>query len=145
MSHEVNNTVASSTSLLQSSLTYARELGDESRRDFETALGVVIARTAQLNDFMKGFADVFRLPPPAKQPCELVAILERVWRCSARDPKRAGVAWRWELDAPAIRVSADPAQLEQAILNVVKNAVEAVDGTGTVDDPRDVEAGRRRR
>ena len=132
MSHEVNNTVASSTSLLQSSLTYASELGGESRRDFETALGVVIARTGQLNTFMKGFADVFRLPAPARQPCELVAILERVVALLGARPDAAGIAWRWELDAPSIRVHADPAQLEQAILNVVKNAVEAVDGTGTV-------------
>jgi nitrogen fixation/metabolism regulation signal transduction histidine kinase len=131
MSHEVNNTVASSTSLLQSSLTYARELGDESRRDFETALGVVIARTAQLNDFMKGFADVYRLPAPSRQPCELVAILERVVALLSARPEAVDIAWRWELDAPAIRISADPAQLEQAILNVVKNAVEAIAGQGT--------------
>ena len=132
MSHEVNNTVASSTSLLQSSLTYARELGGESRRDFEAALGVVIARTAQLNAFMKGFADVYRLPAPAKQPCELVAILERVVALLAARPEAAGVEWRWDLDAPAIRVAADPAQLEQAILNIVKNGVEAIGGAGTV-------------
>jgi two-component system, NtrC family, nitrogen regulation sensor histidine kinase NtrY len=132
MSHEVNNTVASSTSLLQSSLTYARELGDESRRDFETALGVVIARTAQLNDFMKGFADVFRLPPPARQPCELVAILERVVALLSARPEAVDVDWRWQLDAPAIRISADPAQIEQAILNVAKNAVEAIAGAGTI-------------
>jgi two-component system, NtrC family, nitrogen regulation sensor histidine kinase NtrY len=132
MSHEVNNTVASSTSLLQSSLTYARELGDESRRDFESALGVVIARTAQLNDFMKGFADVYRLPAPSRQPCELVAILERVVALLSARPEAAGIAWHWELDAPAIRITADPAQLEQAILNVVKNAVEAIGGPGTI-------------
>jgi nitrogen fixation/metabolism regulation signal transduction histidine kinase len=131
MSHEVNNTVASSTSLLQSSLTYASELSPENRNDFETALGVVIARTGQLNTFMKGFADVFRLPAPARQPCELVAILERVVALLSARPEAGGIAWRWELDAPAIRVSADPAQLEQAILNVVKNAVEAVAGDGS--------------
>jgi nitrogen fixation/metabolism regulation signal transduction histidine kinase len=130
MSHEVNNTVASSTSLLQSSLTYARELGDESRRDFETALGVVIARTVQLNDFMKGFADVYRLPAPARQSCELVGLLERVVALLSARPEAADIAWRWELDAPAIRISADPAQLEQAIVNVVKNAVEAIAGPG---------------
>jgi len=130
MSHEVNNTVASSTSLLQSSLTYARDLSAEDRTDFETALGVVIARTGQLNTFMKGFADVFRLPAPARQPCELVGILERVVALLSARPEADRIAWRWELDATAVRVSADPAQLEQAILNVVKNAVEAIGGDG---------------
>jgi nitrogen fixation/metabolism regulation signal transduction histidine kinase len=132
MSHEVNNTVASSTSLLQSSLTYARELGEESRRDFEAALGVVITRTSQLNAFMKGFADVYRLAAPARQPCELVAVLERVVALLSARPEAAAIEWRWALDAPAIRISADPAQLEQAILNVVKNAVEAVGGPGSI-------------
>ena len=61
MSHEVNNTVASSTSLLQSSLTYARELAPESRRDFETALGVVIARTGAAEHVHEGLRR--RLPP----------------------------------------------------------------------------------
>ena len=130
MSHEVNNTVASSTSLLQSSLTYARDLSQEDRSDFETAIGVVIARTHQLNTFMKGFADVFRLPAPARQPCELVAILERVVALLSARPEADGIAWRWDLDAPAVRISADPAQLEQAILNVVKNAVEAAAAGG---------------
>jgi len=130
MSHEVNNTVASSTSLLQSALTYARDLSQEDRGDFETALGVVIARTHQLNAFMKGFADVFRLPAPARQPCELVEILERVVALLSARPEAGGIAWRWQLDAPAVRISADPAQLEQAILNIVKNAVEAAAAGG---------------
>jgi two-component system, NtrC family, nitrogen regulation sensor histidine kinase NtrY len=132
MSHEVNNTVASSTSLLQSSLTYAKSLPEADRGDYEHALGIVIARTTQLNDFMKGFADVFRLPPPARQPCELVGILERIVRLLSARPDAAGIAWRWELEAPAIRVHADPAQLEQALLNVLKNAMEAIAGDGTI-------------
>lgn len=132
MSHEVNNTVTSSASLLQSSLTYAQELQADSRPDFETALGVVIARTTQLNDFMRGFADVFRLPAPVLQPVDLVAMTDRVARLLAARPEAAAIAWQQEADAPAIRIQADPAQLEQAILNVVKNAVEAVGGAGTI-------------
>ena len=92
----------------------------------------MIARTGQLNTFMKGFADVFRLPAPARQPCELVGILERVVALISARPEAQRIAWRWELDTTAIRVSAYSAQLEQALLNVVKNAVEAIgsDGAG---------------
>ena len=80
MSHEVNNTVAASNSLLHSSLNYAAELGAHSRLDFEQAIGIVIARTEQLNSFMRRFADVFRLPAPLVQTCDLVAVLEGIVR-----------------------------------------------------------------
>ena len=82
--------------------------------------------------YQKGFAVVFRLPAPARQPCDVVAILARVVRLVSARPEAAAIEWRWDLDAPALRVSADPTQLEQALLNVVKNAVEAIDGAGTI-------------
>ena len=75
---------------------------------------------------MRSFADVFRLPAPARQPCDVVAMLERVVRSERPARGRPQSTWRWDLDAPGIRVIADPAQIEQALLNVVKNAVEAI-------------------
>ncbi len=42
------------------------------------------------------------------------------------------MTWRWELDRPSIRVDIDRGQMEQALLNILKNAVEAVDGQGTI-------------
>jgi nitrogen fixation/metabolism regulation signal transduction histidine kinase len=64
LSHEVNNTVGASNSLLNSCLTYGVQLTPHDRADFEHALGVVIARTEQLSAFMASFADVVRLPSP---------------------------------------------------------------------------------
>ena len=102
MSHEVNNSVAAST---RCSLVphLRRRAGGESRATSSTPLGVVIARTAQLNAFMKSFADVVRLPAPARQPASS-------WRSSSAScallsarPDAAGIAWRWEVDAPSIR------------------------------------------
>lgn len=132
MSHEVNNTVAASNSLLQSSLTYANQLGAASRDDFTQAIGIVIERTAQLNAFMRGFADVFRLPPLLLQPTDVVAVLERIVRLLSAKPDAAGVLWRWELQQCAVWVRMDRGQMEQALLNVLKNAVEAVEGTGSI-------------
>src|SRR6185436_5133884 len=76
MSHEVNNSVASANSLLHSCLNYKDQLRIEDRRDYEAALAVVIARTEQLNAFMKSFADVVRLPKPQLHPCDIQEILE---------------------------------------------------------------------
>ncbi len=132
MSHEVNNTVTASNSLLQSSLTYAGELQAASRHDFEQAIGIVIERTEQLSSFMRRFADVFRLPRPSRQPCDLVPILEGIVRLLSATPHAAAVAWRWELDRPSVCVDIDRGQMEQALLNILKNAVEAIDGDGTI-------------
>jgi two-component system nitrogen regulation sensor histidine kinase NtrY len=132
MSHEVNNTTTASNSLLHSSLTYSGDLQAANRHDFEQAIGVVIARTEQLSSFMRRFADVFRLPRPLPQPCDLVAMLEGIVRLLSATPAGAGVTWQWELDRPSVRVDVDRGQMEQALLNVLKNAVEAIEGEGTI-------------
>jgi two-component system, NtrC family, nitrogen regulation sensor histidine kinase NtrY len=132
MSHEVNNTVAASNSLLHSSLNYAGQLDAASRQDFTEAIGIVIERTGQLNAFMRGFADVFRLPPPLLQPRDLLAVLEGIVRLLSAKPDAAGIVWRWDLDDSAVWVPMDRGQLEHALLNVLKNAVEAIDGEGTI-------------
>ena len=132
MSHEVNNTVAASNSLLHSSLTYAGQLEPASRRDFTDAIGIVIERTEQLDAFMSGFADVFRLPPPLVQPTDLVAVLEAVVRLVSAKPDAAGIVWRWDLEQRAVWMPMDRGQMEQALLNILKNAVEAIGGAGTI-------------
>jgi two-component system nitrogen regulation sensor histidine kinase NtrY len=132
MSHEVNNTVAASNSLLHSSLTYSGELGAANRPDFEQAIGIVIERTAQLSAFMRGFADVFRLPPPLARPCDVVAVLEDLARLAGARPDAAGITWRWELDRASAVLLVDRGQMEQALLNILKNAIEAIDGLGTI-------------
>jgi nitrogen fixation/metabolism regulation signal transduction histidine kinase len=142
MSHEVNNTVAASNSLLHSSLAYAGELRPGNRDDFEQAIGIVIERTEQLGSFMRRFADVFRLPPPLTRPYDLVPILQGMSRLLAANDNARGITWNWELQAPAIWVDIDRGQFEQALVNILKNAIEAIDGTGTTTIRSTVTAGR---
>jgi signal transduction histidine kinase len=131
MAHEVNNSVAASNSLLHSSLTYASELQPASRTDFEQALGIVIARTGQLNTFMRRFADVFRLPAPARQDEDLSTLADSTVRLVSSRVEAAGVTWHKDI-TPDVRVDCDRGQIEQALINVVQNAVDAAGGTGTV-------------
>ena len=110
------------------------QLASDDRADFEHALGVVIARTEQLNEFMRSFADVVRLPCAAAAPVDLGRARGRLAgvdgaRGQAPHRDRARRA-RPTVDAVPI----DRGQIEQALLNVLKNGLEAIgqDGTLTV-------------
>jgi two-component system nitrogen regulation sensor histidine kinase NtrY len=127
MSHEVNNSVGASSSLLQSSLSYGTQLSLADRADFERALQIAIDRMSQLNVFMRSFADVVRLPAPARQAVNVVDVLRRIEGLVRAEREARGIAWRWEIHEEPAVVALDPVQMEHALLNVVKNAIEAID------------------
>lgn len=132
MAHEVNNTLGASNSLLHSCLAYAAQLPDDDRRDMTRALEVVIGRTDQLGAFMRSFADVVRLPPPRLVPTDLSALVDRVTTLMRPAAEARGIGWRTEHATPLPTVPLDPAQMEQVLVNVVKNAIEAVSGGGEI-------------
>lgn len=132
MAHEVNNTVAASNSLLHSCRTYGAELSDASRPDFEHAIGIVIQRTDELNTFMRRFADVFKLPPPAKRLEKIATLLEDNVRLLSARRDAGGISWQWDVDDRHVVIPLDRGQMEQAFLNVLQNAVEAVGGHGSI-------------
>lgn len=131
VAHEVGNSVAAASSLLQSSLTYARHIPPDDRGDFQDAVGVCLTRLATLNAFVRDLAEVVRLPEPRVQPCDLSSLLRGAALLLRSSAERVGVAWA--LDVPdGLAVLADRAQLEQAFLNIAKNAIEAAGNPGYV-------------
>jgi two-component system nitrogen regulation sensor histidine kinase NtrY len=131
MSHEVNNSVGAVRSLLESSLRYAPQVGEADRDDFTNALTIASARIDALNRFMSAFADVVRIPPPHRTPARIDHLVERV-----------AAVLRPELEQRAIHMTlsfedrdpyeVDVSQLEQVVLNLFRNAIEAVGREGTI-------------
>jgi signal transduction histidine kinase len=132
LSHEVNNTVGASNSLLNSCLTYGSQLSADDRHDFEHAIGVVIARTAQLNAFMRSFADVVRLPPPQKADVLVADLAKDLARLLGGDAERRRVRLVEEIAPDLGAVAMDRVQLEQALVNIAKNGLEAIGADGTL-------------
>lgn len=138
MSHEVNNTVTAANSLLQSSLTYTRQLPEGPRAEVEQAVGIVMARTEALGTFMRRFADVFRLPPPVRTTAVLQEVVEPLVSLLRARPEWARLAWTWEAPVLPVTVAIDRPQFEQAVLNILKNAAEAAGPAGHVGVRMDV-------
>ena len=124
LSHEINNSLAPIKSIAES----VRELIHEPRppdwaTDAETGLAIVATRAESLRRFLASYAQLARLPPPDAGDVDVGTWVRHV----AGLETRAGVAVR---DGAAVRVHADRDQLDQALINVVTNAVDATLQTG---------------
>ena len=99
MSHEVNNSVGAVA-------LAARLLPRLRRRSLRTRTGttscrrstVAIARLERLRAFMNGFAEVVRLPPPDRRPCDLRRLLDEILLLLRPELERRRIRVEW--DAP---------------------------------------------
>jgi two-component system, NtrC family, nitrogen regulation sensor histidine kinase NtrY len=127
MAHEVNNTVGPVNSILQSTLQ-----SHENSERINNALQVAIDRNHNLNVFMRNFADIVRLPEPNMKMVDLHQLLERTTKLMELKAGEKQIVFQFELAATPLSVQADGLQLEQALINVVKNAIEAIEGEGKI-------------
>jgi nitrogen fixation/metabolism regulation signal transduction histidine kinase len=114
VSHEVNNSLAPVSSLVHS----ARLAASDARRSgrLEEILATIDERVRHLSRFVEGYAALARLPPPAPETVLWAPFLESV---------RRAVPFR-VLGSPEPPTAVfDPAQIQQVLLNLLKNAAEA--------------------
>ena len=128
--HELNNSLAPIKSIAGSLSTILRRPAKppDWEEDMRGGLEIIEARAEGLNQFMQSYARLAKLPAPSKQPCEIGPLLHRVVALETRAEVQL-------TEGPAMTVSLDAAQLEQVIINLVKNAVEAAPETGQTAPP----------
>jgi len=132
MSHEVNNTTGAVGSLLDSCLGYGSQIGEDDREDFVRAISVAISRTGRINLFMQNFADVIRLPAPARQQADLGELINEVVLLLRVESAKRRVTWALQLEEGLPRISFDGVQMEQVLINIFKNALEAIGEEGEI-------------
>jgi nitrogen fixation/metabolism regulation signal transduction histidine kinase len=120
LGHELNNSLAPIKSIAGSlgSRLAEIELNSDQRRDFERGLAIIEERTASLNRFLQAYRQLASMPPPAKKRVALLQIVERV----AFLETRLAVAIS---QGPDVMLMIDADQIEQMLINLVRNAVEA--------------------
>lgn len=121
LGHELNNSLAPIKSIAGSLSARLPDttLSAEQRQDFERGLEIIESRSASLNRFLQAYRQLAQMPPPVLRKVALLPILERV----------AGLETRLQLTVvrgPEVMLMLDPDQIEQMLINLVRNAVEAV-------------------
>lgn len=120
LGHELNNSLAPIKSIAGSlaSLLSRDPLPADWRDDAQRGLGVVTARADSLSRFLESYSRLARLPEPKLAPVEIGPLIHRV----------ATIETRLAVDVvegPRLSISADAAQLEQLLINLIRNAVDA--------------------
>jgi nitrogen fixation/metabolism regulation signal transduction histidine kinase len=132
MSHEINNSVGAAGSLLDSFRGYADQLAEGDRDDFLQAITVAVTRLENLRAFMNGFAEVVRLPPPDRRPTDVRQLLDEIVLLFRPELDRRRIRVEWERGEPVPPLDLDRNQIEQALVNVLKNAAEAIGEDGRI-------------
>jgi len=132
MAHEVNNTVGPVNSIMQSALKTDQLWEGHRNNTLKDALQVAMDRNQNLNLFMRNFADLVKLPAANKKPVDLHHLVRSTATLMEIKAGEKQVEFEFRLaDGPFI-VSADEQQMEQVLINIVKNAIEAIETKGKV-------------
>jgi len=125
LGHELNNSLAPIISIAGSleSLLAKEPAPEDWRDDMHRGLMVIASRAASLNRFMEAYARLARLPAPRRAPLELAPLVHRVAALETRLPVTVG-------DGPPATIVADGDQIEQLLINLLRNAVDAALETG---------------
>ncbi|WP_425477940.1 sensor histidine kinase [Vulcaniibacterium tengchongense] len=113
ISHELNNSLAPIASLAHSGAKLLRR-GQHDRLD--TIFATIEERARHLEGFIRGYARFAKLPTPRAEPIQWASFAARL---------RSQIPFAVDGPLPDAPLRVDPAQFEQALLNLLKNAHES--------------------
>jgi two-component system nitrogen regulation sensor histidine kinase NtrY len=124
LSHEINNSLTPIKSIAHSIRRMIARAGDVPRSvEIQDALSLIEARSGALGRFLRAYAQLARLPKPQVRQVQLRPLVRRVAELEDRLPVVVS-------ESEDLWIAADPDQIEQLLINVVRNGVDATLSTG---------------
>jgi nitrogen fixation/metabolism regulation signal transduction histidine kinase len=126
LGHELNNSLAPIRSMASTMNILLEKQPADWQEDMRSGLDIIANRSDALIRFMAAYARMAKLPPPRLAPLELAPLIRRVAALETRLPV-------FVENGPPLLLNADADQIEQLLINLVRNAVDAATMThGTV-------------
>jgi nitrogen fixation/metabolism regulation signal transduction histidine kinase len=120
LGHELNNSLAPIKSIAGTlgSLTGRAALPEDVAQDMQQGLRVIENRVESLNRFMQAYTRLARMPAPTPGRLDIGPLVQRAASLERRLQVKT-------LDGPPVTLDADPDQIEQVLINLIRNAVDA--------------------
>lgn len=125
LGHELNNSLTPISSISSSlkSLLGRADKPDDWEDDVVRELSVISSRSQSLGRFVESYSKLARLPQPKPEPVEVDTLVRRVVRMETRLSVHL-------VPGPPVTINADGGQIEQLLINLLRNAVDASLETG---------------
>ena len=124
LSHEINNSLTPIKSIAHSIKRMISRIPDVPRAaEIQDGLNLIETRSGALGRFLRQYAQLAKLPKPQERPIQILPLARRIAELENRLP----IEVHGTMD---VQVEADPDQLEQLLINIVRNAVDATMETG---------------
>ncbi len=130
MTHEIMNSIAPITSLSETMLLGWKGAEDveleKLRRNTVEAFGTITSTARGLLSFVESYRRFTGIPKPDRRPVALVPFVEKILSLEAAILNERGIKVTTRFDDPGITVDADEGQIGQVLVNLLKNAAEAI-------------------
>jgi PAS domain S-box-containing protein len=124
LSHEINNSLTPIKSIAHSIKRMLSRVPDLPRaEEIRDGLNLIETRSGSLGRFLRAYAQLARLPKPQVRKVAMAPLAHRLTELENRLPVTVKAAQE-------VKINADPDQLEQLLINLVRNAVDATLETG---------------
>jgi two-component system nitrogen regulation sensor histidine kinase NtrY len=119
LSHEINNSLTPIKSIAHSIKRMISRVPDIPRAsEIQDGLSLIETRSGALGRFLRAYAQLARLPKPQRRAIHVMPIARRIAELENRLPVSVKAS-------DDVEIMADPDQLEQLLINIVRNAVDA--------------------
>jgi nitrogen fixation/metabolism regulation signal transduction histidine kinase len=136
LSHEISNSVTPISTLgagIRRKLARGQRdsegrlvLNRSVANDLIQSAELIKQRGDRLVEFMEHYKSFSRLPEPVPEKLELKSFFENLHLLFSDEFRRLGIEFEFETATPSLRILADPKLFEQAFINLIKNAMDAL-------------------
>jgi len=132
MAHEVNNSVGAISSTLNVISDTLKQDESNELSDVLPAVDASFDRCRHLGQFISNFADVVRIPEPSKSNVDINELARSVEALTGVECNKRNIKLTLNLTKQQSHVYIDSIQFEQVLVNIVKNAYEAIGSNGEI-------------
>lgn len=129
LAHELNQPLAAISLQSEVITRTAQESANEVSDDLVRSLEFIAKQAYRAGDLIRRMREFVKHTAPKRVVISVAEIVDEVLLLAQRDLEESGIALEVEVDDPHLEIRADKVQLQQVLLNLIRNAIEAMETT----------------